>query len=214
MPLSETEEDELIASLDDYTKTSRERRQAMVAGLALVDFNAVPGDIVECGVWRGGNIILARKFSPLRFVWAYDTFGGMTPAGPEDVTRRGMSGAQRASIKPGKWQAVSLGEVIVNLLEFGVYDESKLNFVVGDVCQTLRAWVPQRIALLRLDTDWYASTKTELAVLYPLLSPGGVLIVDDYGHWQGCKKAVDEYFGMEPKLMMVDYSCGMMVKPA
>ncbi len=213
MPLSETEEDDLIASLDNYTKTSRERRQAMVAGLALIDFTAVPGDVVECGVWRGGNIILARKFCPGRVVWAYDTFEGMTPAGPEDFTRRGMSAVQRASIKPGKWQSVSQKQVTVNLLEFGVYDEAKLRFVAGDVCETLKVSVPTKIALLRLDTDWYASTKMELEVLYPLLSPGGVLIVDDYGHWQGCKKAVDKYFRGTAKLQMIDYSCAMMVKP-
>jgi len=74
------------------------------------------------------------------------------------------------------------------------YPEQQIHFVEGLVEETLPAEAPEEIALLRLDTDWYSSTKHELEQLYPRLAPGGVLILDDYGHWQGARRAVDEYF--------------------
>jgi hypothetical protein len=73
--------------------------------------------------------------------------------------------------------------------------------------------LPEKISILRLDTDWYESTKIELEILYPLLEPGGVLIVDDYGHFEGAKKAVDEYFcDSKPWMQYVDYSCRLIIK--
>jgi O-methyltransferase len=100
------------------------------------------------------------------------------------------------------------------------YDERLCRIVQGDVVQTLRheANLPEEIALLRLDTDWYASTIVELKVLYPRLAIGGILIVDDYGHWQGSKKAVDEYFADKPEtwetVERIDYSAISMTRMA
>jgi predicted O-methyltransferase YrrM len=92
-----------------------------------------------------------------------------------------------------------------------------VRFVEGDVVQSLKieSNLPESISVLRLDTDWYESTRAELEVLYPRLSPGGVLIIDDYGHWGGAKKAVDEYFRGRPKplLQYTDYTGRMGVKP-
>jgi hypothetical protein len=88
--------------------------------------------------------------------------------------------------------------------------------VSGPVETTLPAQAPDRLALLRLDTDWYASTRHELEQLYPRLVREGVLIVDDYGHWEGAREAVDEYFaanGPAPLLQRVDYTGRMAVKP-
>ena len=73
--------------------------------------------------------------------------------------------------------------------------------------------MPERIALLRIDTDWYESTRHELVHLYPRLSPGGVLIIDDYGHWQGARKAVDEYFQAGLFLNHIDYTGRLAIKP-
>ena len=73
------------------------------------------------------------------------------------------------------------------------YDKSKIHLVKGKVEETIPKTLPERIALLRLDTDWYASTKHEMLHLFPRLVPGGVLILDDYGSWLGARKAVDEY---------------------
>ena len=96
------------------------------------------------------------------------------------------------------------------------YPEEKIHFVQGRVEETIPASAPDSISLLRLDTDWYESTKHELVHLFPRLSPSGVIIIDDYGHWKGCRKAVDEYFdtGDHPQLLLnrVDYSCRIAVK--
>jgi hypothetical protein len=89
--------------------------------------------------------------------------------------------------------------------------------VIGRVEETLPQAAPDEIAILRLDTDWYESTRHELEHLYPRLSVGGILIIDDYGHWQGARKAVDEYFaGRSPAVFLnrVDYTCRLVVKPA
>jgi O-methyltransferase len=95
------------------------------------------------------------------------------------------------------------------------YPEARLHFVRGPVEQTLPEHAPERLALLRLDTDWYESTRHELEHLYPRLADGGVLIVDDYGHWEGARRAVDEYFdGRAAPLLLsrVDYTGRIAVK--
>lgn len=211
-------DEELIAEIAPFTKSSPQRIAAMASALGQIDREHIVGDIVECGVWRGGNIILARRLSPSRTCWLFDTFTGMTE--PEDID---VSASGRKAIdsyngrkKPGgKWSGVSLDEVRANIgVPKGVND-SHLRFVAGAVESTLLdpANIPAKIALLRLDTDWHASTKVELEVLYPRLQPSGILIVDDYGHWMGARKAVDEYFGTSgSRFQKIDYTAVMMVK--
>ena len=117
-----------------------------------------------------------------------------------------------ASLKKehNEWALAHLGEVKKNFRDFGLSDRAI--FVRGDVSDTLRdvnQVLPPSISILRLDTDWYESTMTELGVLYPRLSVGGCLIVDDYGHWAGSRKATDEYFtkmGNRPFLQSTGYS--------
>lgn len=213
-------DDDLICEVQPYTKTGPERMAAMIGGLRFIDSMNIVGDVVECGVWRAGNIILARRISPERLCWLYDTFTGMTEPGPEDKSRssgksalprynEGMAGGQG-------WCVSLIDDVKACLSETHSFDEQRLRFVVGDVAETLLdpENVPDRIALLRLDTDWYASTKVELEVLYPRLASGGVLIVDDYGHWAGARRAVDEFFtGQKADLRRIDYTAVMMIKP-
>jgi hypothetical protein len=208
--------EDLVESIRPYTKTSPERISGWISDLEYIDRENIDGDIVECGVWRAGNIILARKLSPDRVCWLYDTFAGMTEPAQVDCKRNGAPALARyhSNIKNGVgWCIATMDDVESGLKEFGVYDESKLRFVEGDVSETLQhpKRRPEKIALLRLDTDWYASTRDELKYLYPLLQPGGVLIVDDYGHWDGARRAVNEYFG-KVKLEIVDYSACRIVK--
>jgi predicted O-methyltransferase YrrM len=95
------------------------------------------------------------------------------------------------------------------------YPAERIHFVKGAVEETIPRTLPGPLALLRLDTDWYQSTRHELVHLYPLLAPGGVLIVDDYGHWQGAARAVDEYFAAHPPgplLTRIDYTGRLAVK--
>lgn len=201
--------EDLIAQVTPYTKTGRERMQAMINACIAIDEKEISGDIVECGVWKAGNIIIARKLSPNRVCWLYDTFTGMTEPQDVDIHHDGWA----AKHKPG-WCAASVEEVTEILADNRVLDNRLTRFIIGDVIQTLlvRENLPEKIALLRLDTDWYASTLVELQILYPRLERGGFLIVDDYGHWQGARRAVDEYFGDDFPKTMIDYTACLIQK--
>jgi hypothetical protein len=135
-----------------------------------------------------------------RKIWVYDTFSGMTEPGTMDISfgDKGMPALPYWQNKNGNsvgsdWANISLNQVKTNLISTR-YPIENFRFVKGDVLETLEDELPGNIALLRLDTDWFESTKKEMSVLYPKLSIGGVCIVDDYGAWEGSKLAVDEYF--------------------
>ena len=178
---------------------------------------SIEGDFVECGVWKGGLCILAaRMFQRCvtrKQVWCFDTFRGMTEPSDFDCYSENSIPAKSEFFAQEKeaynaWCYSSLDEVKDNLRAFGVSMDN-LMFVEGDVCQTLlnERNIPAKISVLRLDTDWYESTRKELEVLYPRLSRGGVLIIDDYGYWSGARKAVDDYFkthGNRPFLQVTD----------
>lgn len=199
---------EAIDIAQPYSKCPRNRLCVMAGAIATLDEKGIDGDIVECGVWRGGGVILARLLSPRRTIWLYDTFNGMANRSKHDVSYKGFI------MREGK-SAVSVGQVIANLNATKTLNSAFLRVVVGLVENTLTFAenVPQKIALLHLDTDWYHSTKKELEVLWPRLRPSGVMIVDDYGHWKGARKAVDEYFSLQRlSKIEIDKTAIMMVK--
>lgn len=199
------------------TMTSPERIAAVIHAVRYIEAAGVAGDFVECGVYRGGSSMAAalalKTPRPLRL---FDTFEGMTAPTAAD-TRPG--GQTAASMLEGAGQSdtilcySSLDEVRANMASTG-YPADQITYVKGRVEDTLPSGAPDAIAILRLDTDWYESTRHELACLYPRLSPGGVLIIDDYGHWTGAKKAVDEYFADAPLMLTrIDYTGRVAVKP-
>lgn len=210
---------------NNYTMTSIPRLISTVKACRYIVENKIPGDFVECGVWRGGNGILAQRlFEQLdsdRCVWMFDTFEGMTAPTEFDVASNtkvhaGKKFAASQQDSHNDWCYASLEDVKRNCEKSNLSLE-KFRFVRGDVSKTLKdkANLPTEIAILRLDTDWYESTKVELEILYPNLCRGGVLIIDDYGHWEGARKAVDEYFSgcdFKPLLNVVDYTCRIAVK--
>lgn len=212
----------MIERVRPYTKSNRERIQSMIDALKRIEEEHIAGDVVECGVWRAGNIILARILAPGRTCWLYDTFAGMTKPGDRDAKmwnvkkkRPGTKAIDIWSRKKEPWAACSVEEVRQNFLDWGI-DPDPMKFVKGPVEETLldEDNLPDQIALLRLDTDWYESTKIELEVLYPRLVSGGILIVDDYGHWVGARQAVDDYLGSRVEyLKTIDYTGVQMVKP-
>ncbi len=201
------------------TMTSIERMYALYQATRHVIDRNIPGDLAECGVWRGGSVMLmASTLLSLRCtdrtIWLYDTFNGVTPPADDDVQE--MSGRKASDILAERersvadpfWGIASRSLVETNLARTG-YPLDRFRFVEGDILSTLPATAPDRLALVRLDTDWYASTRHELQHLYPRLSPGGVLIIDDYGYWRGARKATDEYFaatGDRPLLHRIDYT--------
>lgn len=165
-----------------------------------IQAHGVLGDVVECGVFKGGCSLLMAECH-VRTTWMYDTFTGMAEPGEHDY--KGSFKGERfdavkrhsAASKDGyvDWVYESLDNVKRNVLESGLGIE-RFRFIKGKVEETIPEHAPEQIALLRLDTDFYSSTKHELEHLYPRLSIGGVLIIDDFGSWAGSRKAVQEYF--------------------
>lgn len=187
----------------ECTAASVERLYALYTAVRYVTGRGVPGDIVECGVWRGGNCMLAALTlmlvdDPTRRVWLYDTFGGMSE--PTDRDRDVYGGSAydmrdqpfSAEGRPTPFQfAASRDDVAANMAVTG-FPEERVRYVEGRVEETLPANRPDQIALLRLDTDWYESTAHSMRHLYPLLAPGGILLLDDYGDWPAVRQAVHE----------------------
>ena len=138
-----------------------------------------------------------------RDLYLFDTFSGMTEPSDKDG-----EAAQSSFKSEGDWCLSPLSEVKDNLRSTD-YSARRLHYVVGPVEKTLPKAAPKNIALLRLDTDWYSSTKHELQTLYPKLSPGGILIIDDYFFWMGCKAAVDEYF--DGRMVKLETAPGQLV---
>lgn len=226
LPIEASDEDAaLIASLRPYTMTSAERLWSLMNAVRYVVDENLPGDFAECGVWRGGSVMamaleLRRLGATDRRIWLYDTFAGMTaPTGRDVEAHTGRTAAQMmlaTEVGDGNnvWAHATRGDVEANLATTG-YPAENLVYVEGDVAVTLQKSVPEAISLLRLDTDWYESTRLGLEVLYPRLVIGGVCILDDYGHWQGARTAVDEYFagrGERPFMHPIDYSGRLFVK--
>ena len=178
----------------------------------------IQGDFVEVGVWRGGSSLVAKNFfHGEREFFLFDTYAGMTKPSENDFrigAKNNQSSMSRwengQKIDHNEWVFATLAEVEKNFATFGLLDSSIL-FCQGDVRKTLNdVPLPIKIALLRLDTDFYDSTLIELQILWPLLVAGGVLILDDYGHWDGARKAVDEYFlaiGL-PEILMIPIAGG------
>jgi hypothetical protein len=216
-----------VKFVQDYTMTSPERIAALCDGVRYLVDNSIKGSIVECGVWRGGSMMaVARTLLELdetsRDLYLYDTYAGMTEPTERDeddkgrTAARGMTRFGRDDAGNSKWCNASLEDVTANLARTG-YPSARCHFLVGPVESTIPATMPDSIALLRLDTDWYESTRHELEHLFPLLVPGGVLVLDDYGHWQGARRAVDEYFAARdysPLLNRIDYTGRIAVVPA
>jgi len=222
-------EREIVDKALPFSMTSVERVVALIDSVRYCVKRDVPGAFAECGVWRGGSI-MAMIYTLLdlgrddRDIYLYDTFEGMTRPTEVDTSRvdrtaldwwKDVEGTEHRAF-PHFFDPDIFNEDIVrrDVMATG-YPAERLHFVRGRVEDTLPEQAPSRIALLRLDTDWYESTRHELIHLYPRLSQGGVLIVDDYGHWDGCRLAVDEYFATEADpvlLTRIDYTGRICVK--
>jgi O-methyltransferase len=211
----------LITQIGEFTKTSPERIYALHEAVRYIEKRRVPGAIVECGVWRGGSMMAAAQTlvsmrSTHRDFYLFDTYNGMTEPSAVDRDLRGTAATalmENSTRDSNIWSYASKEEVRHNLSTTG-YPMEHLRFIEGRVEDTIPAHAPDQIALLRLDTDWYESTAHELNYLVPRMAEGAVLIIDDYGHWQGARKAVDEYFtSFSPAVLLtrVDYSGRMCI---
>jgi len=192
----------IIKKVEKFTMTSPERLNALISSVNYIVDNNIPGPFVECGVWHGGSVMamalsLINKGALNREIYLYDTFYGMSNPETVDVNIHGTTAedylsAFEKSEDSRAWAIASREQVKENIYSTG-YPKEKFKLVEGKVEDTIPGIMPEKISLLRLDTDWYESTKHEMNNLFPLLVKDGVLIIDDYGHWTGCKKAIDEY---------------------
>mgnify|MGYP001581901233 CR=1 FL=1 len=196
-----------------YAMAPRERLYALYQAVKYIINAQIRGDFVECGVWRGGNVMLIaytllQHNETMRKIWLYDTFAGMSEPTENDywVTNKKIIRAddkwkKMQSENYNEWCYASLLEVEKNL-NLTAYPRNNLHFIRGRVEETIPKFIPTTISLLRLDTDWYESTKHELTHLFPRLSTNGVLLIDDYGSWVGSKRATDEYFSRDCQILL------------
>ena len=214
---------EIIKNIADYSMCSTPNHWAIIQSIKHISENKVDGDLVEAGVYKGGNLILIslmlKQLNLSKKIYAYDTFEGMPEENTKiDVDLKGKSAKEtRNQYKRGEWCYASLHQVKKNLNKFDENFINKIKFIQGKVENTLDNYenIPDKISFLRLDTDFYDSTKKELEILYPRLQKNGILIIDDYGHWKGAKKAVDDYFGNDKKFRFfhrIDYASRLYIK--
>ncbi|MBE3092280.1 MAG: class I SAM-dependent methyltransferase [Actinobacteria bacterium] len=196
--------EEIYHKCKEFTSTSIEKMFALYKAVEYIVNSGIKGDFVECGVWQGGSqMIVAYTLLKMdvsdRKIYLYDTFTGMAePTSKDRSFFKSSEQIRKVWQKHQKneyniWCLSMLDEVKNNMFSTG-YPKDNIIFVNGMVEDTIPKIIPKKISLLRLDTDWYKSTYHELTHLYPLLSKGGVLLIDDYGCWMGQKDAVDQYF--------------------
>lgn len=213
----------ILESCREYTQTTQWSMHALYYSVRYLHRYDIAGAIVECGVWKGGSamlcaLTLAELGDTSRDIYLFDTYKGMPAPEAVDVDHAGRPAsttwgrAQRA--EHNEWNYAPLDEVRARMLSTG-YPSDKLHFVEGLVEDTIPARAPADVALLRIDTDFYRSTRHTLEQLYPRLVRHGVLVLDDYGHFEGARRAADEYFdaaGVTILLNRIDHSVRAAVK--
>jgi hypothetical protein len=225
--LFDHEDFDIISHVLPYTMATPGQLTVLIDAVKYVVRRNVPGDIVECGVWRGGSMMavaltLIKMNAKNRNLFLYDTYTGMTQPSDEDIDIFGVAAPDvysefskyRQKRDICLWHYASLEEVKSSFLNLD-YPSDRILFVQGKVEDTIPFQIPEDISILRLDTDCYSSIKHELEHLYPRLALGGVLMIDDYGTWKGVKKAVDDYFqeyGINMLFTRIDKACRVGVK--
>jgi len=216
---------ETIRFVRPYTMTTVQRIEAVISATHYVVKNDIPGAFVESGVWMGGSIMAAARTlvelgATGRDLYLYDTFEGLPAPGEHD----GITGSDQAITElyesansgSGKPFLDAPVDIVRNNLARTGYPMDRVHTIPGLVEDTIPTSAPDQVAFLRLDTDWYTSTKVEMETLFPRLSAHGVLIVDDYAYLDGPRKAVDEYLADFPVpiyLHRIDSSGRMIIKP-
>jgi hypothetical protein len=181
--------------LDGETMLSRERLDNIQECVERVIADDVPGDLIETGVWRGGGAILMRAILAAhgiedRTAWVADSFQGFPPS--SDRHQAVDRGTDFTAGMGDDFLAVDLETVKGNFRKYGLLD-GQVEFLVGWFADTLPSAPIEQLAVLRVDGDLYESTWDALSSLYPKLSRGGYVIIDDYGFWEPCRQATDDF---------------------
>lgn len=199
--------------VSEYTMLSLPRLKALYRLAREIERGGVAGALVECGVYRGGSAAVmayAGRHAPApRPLWLFDSFQGLPRPSPED-------GAKAREEYHAGWCQGSAEDVreVFRLLGIPL---SRLHVVEGWYQDTFPKAQVRPISLLHIDADWYESVKLCLEKFYDAVEPGGFVVLDDYGYWEGCRKAVDEFFqrrALRARLIQVDYTGHYFEKPA
>lgn len=192
-----------------YTLIGRERIHSLYDLARRIDLEGIPGDVVECGVCNGGSAAILAHFATRstlnRNVWLLDSFEGM----PETTAVDGE--AAKAYVGQVVGNVAKVREILRQVNA----DLGRVRIVPGWFENTFPTVSIARIALLNIDADWYESVKACLERFYDVVSPGGFISFDDYGHWPGCRQAVHDFFGqkdIDPDLHIVDDTARWMRK--
>lgn len=190
-----------------YTMVNSKHLDFLKSIIDIINNSDCNGSIVECGVWKGGccmwMLYCQKKYNMDRKIYLYDTFEGMTiPNSDKDepralelynkILKREYSRGYDKWHTENKWAYAPI-DYVKNNINSIKYKDDNIIYVKGDVCQTLDKTIPTQISILRLDTDWYESTKKELDILFPLVSKNGYIIIDDYYAWGGSRNATDDF---------------------
>jgi Macrocin-O-methyltransferase (TylF) len=212
--LDRIQEKKLSRLVQPYTLVSPERVQNLYRLARRIELENIPGDVVECGVCNGGTAAIlastATKSSLPRTVWLLDSFQGM----PE-VTAEDGDGAVGGSAQDYVGQVVGSVDRVRQILVRVGANMDRVKIIPGWFDVTFPAVNCGQIALLNIDADWYKSVKLCLETFYDRVVKGGFISFDDYGHWPGCRKAVDEFFserGIAHPLNEVDYTARWLQK--
>jgi len=203
---------EILEKCSNFTITSVERQINVIRSIEHIINNNIDGDIIEIGVFKGGIImIMLYKLMQLGYtnkkVHLYDTFSGMTESSEKDINPQGILADWN---NPGIKCYASYEDVYRNVTSTG-YPLENIIFHIGDIRNVKYTDIPSSISLLRLDNDWYELYKFELPIFEPLVIKNGVVIIDDYGFWSGCKEAIDDYINnvnYTPNIIKID-DCGI-----
>jgi predicted O-methyltransferase YrrM len=199
-PFRPTEFGTLANYVRSYTMASQSRLRGLYRAVRTVIDEGIPGDVVECGTAEGGSALLMamtiKRHGGGRHLWAYDTFEGMPPPGDKDPTwANDFTG--------------TLGHDVEHVREvFHRWDiREGFTLVKGLFEDTVPKASMEKIAVLHLDGDWYSSVKVCLDHLWDRVSPGGIIQIDDYGHWAGARRAVHDFLdsrGIRANLRFID----------
>ena len=207
----------IIKNSSKFSLLSEERLLHNIQSVEHILLNKIEGHIVEIGVYRGGSIMAMiytlQRNNTLRHIYMYDTYEGMTDATANDIMLATGIHYNNAVIKNISLMCKASLEDVKQNINTTNYNESYIHYVKGNILNN--TIYPDKICILRLDTDFYDSTKHELETFYDLVSPGGIIIIDDYGFWNGSRRATDEFLQDKPhiKIYQIDDTGMFFLKP-
>ena len=211
------EEKNIISKVKDRTMTNSNSISNLIQATRYILKSGIDGAFVECGVWRGGSA-MAFCYSALAYgqvdreIYLMDTFAGYTKVTDKDFQiSNGQKASELFNLDANYICQASLEDVKLGIRETN-YPSEKVFYLVGDIIQSSLSLLPDKIAILRLDTDYYESTLWSLENLYPLVPKGGIIIIDDYDYWNGCREACDEFFSKKNDInLMIHMEYGRML---